>query len=186
MPTLEAVNFKGITLSRPAGSPFSRMRLTDSSAVLFSEGIVDTAGLARRTRRLDVSESRSNHHTPGGGPRDVPQGIFLYRRRLQSTSTLAMTTVTISNTQFNAHGSLSSAAEAGVTSITVTKTSDGEVRSYVPAVNMGVRSKREGLSSPRRSVSARLFRIMPAESWRRAKNLDIHVDLYAPKHFRTD
>lgn len=109
-------------------------RRTGSSAVLFSEGIVDSTALTRRVRRLEASESPRNRPTPDGGPRDTPQGRYAYRRRLQSTSTADTTTVTIANVQFNAYGSPSSVAEAGVTSITVVKTSDGEVRHFVSSL----------------------------------------------------
>lgn len=124
---MEAVNQRGfiVTTYRHIFPP--RTYLTDSSAVVFSEGVVDPAAIVRRTRRLEVSESQS--HAPNGGPCDVPEGRYPYpcRRRLQSVSATAMATVTISNMQFNAYGSPSSAAEAAVTSITVTKTGDGEV-----------------------------------------------------------
>lgn len=144
-------NLSGMTLCQPTHEQsFSRTRLTDSSAVLFSEGVVDQAALTRRTRRLEVSETQSSRCTPDGEYRDVPQGRSPCRRRLQATLTPATATVTISSVQFNAYGSPSSAAEAGVTSITVTTTSDGEVRNNVPLFKAPVvRSKRAELSSTR-------------------------------------
>eukprot|EP00903_Cladosiphon_okamuranus_P005952 g5878.t1 len=113
---------------------------TDSSTVVFPEGIVDPAAVSRRTRRLEISESRSNRCTPDGHPRGFPQDRYPCRRRLQSTSTPAAATVTISSMQFNAFGSPSSAAEAGVTSITVTKTSDREDAPLLAPVQITMRA----------------------------------------------
>lgn len=110
---------------------------------------MEPAAIRRRTRRLEISESQNIRCTPDGGPRGFPQGRNPCRRRLQSTSTPAAATVTISSMQFNAYGSPSSATEAGVTSITVTKTSDGEVRDDVSSCSLRVRSTREGISSAR-------------------------------------
>lgn len=51
------------------------------------------------------------------------------RRRLDSVVSTPTATITISNRQFTAIASPSTAVDAGVTSITVTTTDDGEVRS---------------------------------------------------------
>lgn len=63
-------------------------------------------------------------HTPTGEtPTSRPQG----RRRLDPVLTSPTSTIVISDAQFNAKGSPSSATEAGVTTITVTSTDGGEV-----------------------------------------------------------
>lgn len=106
-------------------------RPVGSSSVSFPAGVVDAAALGQRARSLGVSRPWADSYAPADERVDVPEGRFPGRRQLQSVTTPATATVTISNVQFDVHGRPSSAPEAGVTSVTITTTSDGQVHQTV-------------------------------------------------------
>ncbi|CAM9093541.1 unnamed protein product, partial [Hapterophycus canaliculatus] len=88
-----------------------------SSHVLIPAGVTDHTSQRRERRRLSTSFSKQAN--------SMLNGSFA-RRRLDSSDTAATSTVAIANFQFNARGPPSNEVDAGITSITITTSSDTE------------------------------------------------------------
>ncbi|CAM9247691.1 unnamed protein product, partial [Ectocarpus sp. 12 AP-2014] len=130
------IDVLGLVTSKTSAMDFD----AGSLSVSVPEGAIDPTSVQRRMRRMTTSSSRPVARTINGRNME--------RRRMDSIATASTTsTIMIASLQFSANGSPSSQVHAGVSSITITTSSEGEDITLSAPVRMTMRASMATTSS---------------------------------------